>query len=367
MHWLALSAVGACVCVCVFLVPVRARGCVSLSMLCIWLVSRLERLPIYRASSTAAAVAALSRQPRSVDSRCWLGLQHCGLSPVDYFSEETCIIDSSNMAAAVKTIRKKQLKERALAAFDRYDQDGSGLIDKAELMLALEELGMKVTGMQANKVLSKYLPEGSGVKELDRDQFNQLVQDLRKYAPQKKQRSFAVRSATRLRATVSVRDDVEGESLCKCLPIWRGHEHALVVYNNKWMQLSVAGMILANFLVNVWEKEVDPFPAELQLMKRTWDQFDMAFNIIFLFGARASTPRIEAVTVDCRSSGNVACCSSRMLLHLAHHPNLCSLPSFRTHAQSSSSTYGAAAGRTSGFGDRVGTGSTSSSSLWACC
>ena len=186
------------------------------------------------------------------------------------------------MAAAVRTVRKKKLQEAAQAAFDKYDTDGSGLIDKEELILALESLGMKVSGVQANRVLSKYLPEDAAVQELGRDEFNKLVLDLKKHAPQKK-RSLS-RSLTQ-RFSKSGEESAPG--LCACLPEWRGKERAFQIYNHKWMQLSVAGMILGNFLVNIWEKEVDPYPAELQTMKATWDQFDVAFNIIFLFGARA--------------------------------------------------------------------------------
>ena len=38
-------------------------------------------------------------------------------------------------------------------------------------------------------------------------------------------------------------------------------------------------MILGNFFVNIIEKEIDPFPGEMQLYKRYWDDFDTAFNI----------------------------------------------------------------------------------------
>ena len=45
----------------------------------------------------------------------------------------------------------------------------------------------------------------------------------------------------------------------------------------------VAFLILFNFAVNVYEKEIDPFPAELQLYGDVWENFDRFFNVIFLF------------------------------------------------------------------------------------
>ena len=45
----------------------------------------------------------------------------------------------------------------------------------------------------------------------------------------------------------------------------------------------VAALILGNFFVNITEKEIDPFPAHLQRYGQVWEDFDKAFNIIFLF------------------------------------------------------------------------------------
>ena len=48
------------------------------------------------------------------------------------------------------------------------------------------------------------------------------------------------------------------------------------MYTNKWMQLFVATMILGNFFVNIAEKEIDPFPPELQAYGEYWENFDKA-------------------------------------------------------------------------------------------
>ena len=34
-------------------------------------------------------------------------------------------------------------------------------------------------------------------------------------------------------------------------PTWRGHERAALIYNNTWVQMIVAAVILANFFVNI--------------------------------------------------------------------------------------------------------------------
>ena len=179
------------------------------------------------------------------------------------------------MAAAVKAIRNNKQKAAILEVFEKYDADGSGAIDKDELTDALADLGMVVNGAQAKKVMNRYLPEGSAETELNKQQFLRLVADLRR-----KQRSMS-----------------GGESggsevgtpcgplcgLCTRLPEWKYKEKALQVYTNKYMQLFVAFLILFNFAVNVYEKEIDPFPAELQRYGDVWENFDRFFNVIFLF------------------------------------------------------------------------------------
>jgi len=65
------------------------------------------------------------------------------------------------------------------------------------------------------------------------------------------------------------------------LPLWPKRELARKIYTNSWLQMFVAGLILGNFLVNIIEKEIDPFPAELQHYTTTWESFDAFFNLAF--------------------------------------------------------------------------------------
>ena len=154
------------------------------------------------------------------------------------------------MAAAVQAIRKQ--KRAALEAqqvqdvFAKYDADGSGAVDKEELMMALSDLGMTVSGAQADKVLKKYLPEGSADAELNKDQFMTLVQDLQSMqaaaSPRASPRAGAP-GATPLRGRPSSEKSISPRLstspltvIGRYLPIWKHHETALQVYQNKWMQ-----------------------------------------------------------------------------------------------------------------------------------
>ena len=184
------------------------------------------------------------------------------------------------MAAAVHAIRakNKQLaREQVLEVFDKYDADGSGAVDKEELISALADLGMSVTATQAGRVMRKF--GGKDAEELNKEQFEALVHDVQEMQSEVKQRGEAGSSAGT-------------GAICRHLPVWRGQERALKVYQNKWVQMLVAGMILGNFVVNIIEKEIDPFPAEMQLYKRYWDDFDTAFNIIFRECAGCLNPSV---------------------------------------------------------------------------
>ena len=118
--------------------------------------------------------------------------------------------------AAIHRLAASEIRE----AFDKYDEDGSGMMDKEELVSALGDLGMFVTAAQADVVLRKF---GGGASELNREQFNLLVDELRQV-----QANLTPRSAAKMSGGKP--------GLCSCLPIWRYHEVALQVYTNKWMQ-----------------------------------------------------------------------------------------------------------------------------------
>ena len=80
------------------------------------------------------------------------------------------------MRAAVGAIRRRNLRDHAQQVFDKYDDDNSGGIEKDELMSALKDIGMNVSAAQCDKVMKKY--GGAAAKELNKEQFTQLVDEL---------------------------------------------------------------------------------------------------------------------------------------------------------------------------------------------
>ena len=167
------------------------------------------------------------------------------------------------MAAAVMAIRRKKERERLqqIEVFKLYDADDSGTVCRAEMILALKDLKLDVAGPLVSGVIDRYLPPGDESAKTDLDGFIRCIADVQKA------------------------DGEQGHAACYQLgsyfPLFRGHETAKKVYTNNWVQLVVAILILTNFIVNCVEKEIDPFPQELQVHKKLWDDFDTAFNIIF--------------------------------------------------------------------------------------
>ena len=137
--------------------------------------------------------------------------------------------------------------------FDKYDADVSGSIDKKELLAGLSELG--VTGLshtQLDQLVVHF--GGEGATSLEIEQFDVLVQELRKaMKEQAKKRNRPV--------------------LPKQLEVQAAYDSNLVVY-------SVATMIVINFVMNIAEKEIDPHGI---LYPTTWMYIDYFFNIFYLF------------------------------------------------------------------------------------
>jgi len=61
------------------------------------------------------------------------------------------------------------------------------------------------------------------------------------------------------------------------------HQSAvLAFYTHAYVQIPVALAIVANFIVIIVEKEIDPYPPEYQLYATFWENMDWMFNFIFL-------------------------------------------------------------------------------------
>ena len=88
------------------------------------------------------------------------------------------------------------------AAFEAFDTDGSGGIDKDELVEALKQLGMNSDGMGAQAILNKYAGPGKG--DLNLSQFEQLVGDLERF-----QRGSGGAATTPIRKTTYAKSQID--------------------------------------------------------------------------------------------------------------------------------------------------------------
>ena len=172
------------------------------------------------------------------------------------------------MAAAVRAIRDKKRKRAETRAkvhevFGLYDSDGNGVIDRSELRVALADLGVSgVTDVQLTRVVKRF----TRGDVLLREQFEKLVFELQRQQTEMEEENSIAAGST---------------AACFLLPTWRFHEKAQWLYHLKVTQMGVALMIISNFAVNVYEKEIDPFPSELQRHSSVWDECDRFFNIVF--------------------------------------------------------------------------------------
>ena len=192
------------------------------------------------------------------------------------------------MAAAAHAIRKKNkgasIDGNIKAAFDKFDADGSGDIDVSELTSALKELGMTVSQDQVTRIMAKYDTGGSR-DSLDIDMFDTLVADLKGSRKSKtggdpsspSRRMGAAASATIAVPAKAVAPVVEKLCRPKQLPY---QSSVLAFYTHPACVGFVAFIIIANFVVNILEKEIDPHGV---VMPSLWKDLDLVFNWIFLF------------------------------------------------------------------------------------
>ena len=82
---------------------------------------------------------------------------------------------------------------RSLQAFSKFDTDGSGDIDVSELRGALQELGLgRTTTSQASAILARYDSGGASLR-LDFNEFERLVNELRRFQAQRSTTSTTTR------------------------------------------------------------------------------------------------------------------------------------------------------------------------------
>jgi len=169
------------------------------------------------------------------------------------------------MAVRAQKRREAEMQAKAVALFSKFDEDGSGTIDRQELANMFAELGLPVSDTDIDKMLVTFNLPPTG--ELSLAQFKQVAR-----AVHRKQ----------MASMVDHQGDGALTGMLAFLPTWRHHEYAKGVYNNYWVQMIIASMIVGNFVVNIIEKEIDPYEVEYQQYEGHWRAFDYAFNVIFL-------------------------------------------------------------------------------------
>jgi len=176
-------------------------------------------------------------------------------------------------AAAVAHARKKKLEregaEEVQTVFDKFDRDGSGDIDAKELRRALGQLRVVVKEDEILPIIQFF--NGPEASSLDVHQFDKLVVKLR--SEQDKARQAAL--------LASYGGDI--------FPM---QAEVRALYTSTPIVIFVAVIILANFFVNMLEKEIDPTgrrygpcnirPGADSDCFDTWAFLDTMFNIIFL-------------------------------------------------------------------------------------
>lgn len=74
-------------------------------------------------------------------------------------------------------LRKQDQTEKIQQAFDTFDQDHTGFIDKTELRMALEEMGHKPTDEELYKMLHRVNKEGKNI--ITFEDFKKIIENER--------------------------------------------------------------------------------------------------------------------------------------------------------------------------------------------
>ena len=184
----------------------------------------------------------------------------------------------SRTAAIVKALRKRGNTEdlpqgvdhKVWKAFIKIDTNESGVLDPEEMVSGFEQLGRGVTGKQSERLIAecgplvnrntKLVDEDGKCNGIDVYGLSKLMDYLEDYKP----------------SEPFLRHSILGQN--KPLPfqreVRRYYCHPIVVW-------TVAGIIIANFIVNIVEKEIDADRSHLKYAS-FWDGADTVFNVLFL-------------------------------------------------------------------------------------
>jgi len=148
--------------------------------------------------------------------------------------------------------------------FDRFDADGSGVLDCTEVQEALRVLlGTDVPPESISLAMTKLDRDKSG--SIDIEEFGILVAEIR-----------ACRKAFVEPPIETHAGSILGKN--RKIPF---QDKVLFWYNNKIVVTVVACCIVGNFIINILEKQIDPDPNKPKY-ESFWAAADFVFNLIFI-------------------------------------------------------------------------------------
>ena len=171
----------------------------------------------------------------------------------------------SAIASAVRRNRHVEVSDDIKAVFAKYDRDKSGDISSRELRTVLLDLKVATTRAQAKRMIAEVA--GPEVSKLSLEQFAVIVAVAR---------TSVAPIITERPVEEICKHSVFGAN--KPLP-YQGKMRAF--YTNSWTMGIVAAVIVANFGLNIVEKEIDADVRNLRYAD-FWNGCDVFFNIAFL-------------------------------------------------------------------------------------
>jgi len=157
----------------------------------------------------------------------------------------------------------KSLPVNVAQAFEKHDEDSSGNIDEKELLEVLEEIERRVKPNHAAKFIHHFEkgPLDPAKPTLKIASFANLYKAINEFKPKEE----------------FLRNSILGKD--KPLPY---QDKMRDLYTNFYVVWSVAFIIVANFIVNILEKELDPDPLHPKYRAGVWEGLDVMFNWVFL-------------------------------------------------------------------------------------
>jgi hypothetical protein len=174
---------------------------------------------------------------------------------------------SSSSASKSGACPGKDIPIAVRKVFERFDKDNSGNLDVEEIKAGLSVvLGADVPDDKLHLLLGEHDSDGSG--EFTIEEFEVLIEAIHDMADKEKKAEPPIKMHE---------GSILGQN--RKLPY---QDATLLAYTNKFVAGFVAFCIVANFGINILEKQIDP-DTEHMKYEAFWNNADVTLNIIFLF------------------------------------------------------------------------------------